>query len=204
MRRLIWLPLIVPLLWFAGFVWFLAEIRRPPEPPPHADGIVVLTGGAERVAAGLRLLREGNAGQLLVSGVGHAAALRDLATSSGLDPAAFSELAERITLGRSAGSTHGNALETQAWASRLHITSLIVVTAGYHMPRALAELRGSLPDVVLIPYAVQPPGMRSAGRAIPAPAAWRLLAGEYSKFLAVELGLEELVERFSAATEHVG
>ncbi len=196
-RRLLWLAGGVALAWCAGFMWFLAQTTLPPTPPSHADGIVVFTGGADRVGMGLRLLRDGNARQLLVSGVGREVVLRDLAALSGIDTA---PMANTITLGRLASSTHGNAQETQEWATRLHIGSLIVVTASYHMPRALAELRRSLPDVVLIPYAVQPPGLR----AMPTLASLRLLAGEYSKFLAVELGLEDLAERLSSATEHVG
>jgi len=186
LRGLLWLPVMVALGWLLGFGWFLSQIWSPPSPPPPADGIVVFTGGADRVAAGLGLLYAGHAARLLVSGVGHQAALRDLANASGLDPAVLAPFAAQVTLGRAAGSTHGNALETEAWARQFHLGALIVVTAGYHMPRALAELRGRLPDVVLIPYAVQPPGMR----AVPASGTWRFLAIEYSKFLAVELGLE--------------
>jgi uncharacterized SAM-binding protein YcdF (DUF218 family) len=200
MRWLIWLAALPVLLWCAGFAWFVGVIWQPPAAPPHADGIVVLTGGAERVGAGLRLLQDGVAGQLLISGVGHEVALRDLAVISGVEPATLAARAESVTLGRAAGTTHGNALETQEWARRLHIGSLIVVTAGYHMPRALAELRASLPDVGLIPYAVQPPGMR----AMPDTATWRFLAGEYSKFLAVQLGLAELAARLGVAMERVG
>ncbi len=201
MKRALLLCLAAPIIaWGAGFAWFLAAIWQPAAPPPHADGIVVLTGGAERVAAGMRLLQDGVSGQLLVSGVGHEARLRDLATTTGLDPAPFAAQADAITLGRTAESTHGNALETAEWVGRLHISSLIVVTAGYHMPRALAELRRRLPDVVLIPYAVQPPGMR----AISDIATWRLFAAEYSKFLAVELGLGKWAQRLGVAMERVG
>ena len=51
--------------------------------------------------------------------------------------------------------------------------SLIVVTAGYHMPRALAELRRALPDVTLYPVPVQPPAMRARRRHRPARVCWR-------------------------------
>jgi uncharacterized SAM-binding protein YcdF (DUF218 family) len=198
-RTALWLLTLPLLAWCVGFAWFLAAIWQPAVSPPHADGIVVLTGGAERVAAGLRLMQDGVAGQLLVSGVGHEARLRDLATTTGLDPAPLAAQADSITLGRNAESTHGNALETAEWVARMRIGSLIVVTAGYHMPRALAELRRRLPDVVLIPYAVQPPGMR----AISDVATWRLFAAEYSKFLAVKLGLAELASRLGVAMERV-
>ena len=65
---------------------------------------------------------------------------------------------------------------------------LIVVTAGYHMPRALLEIGRALPGVALYPAPVQPPAMRGPldlGTA-------RLLANEYDKLLAVRLGLTRL------------
>lgn len=185
--RWLLLPTAALTVWVLGFVWFVQEARSPTVAPPHADGIVVLTGGADRVAAGLRLLQAGAADRLLISGVGRAAEFPELAHRAGVDRG----LAPRVMLGRMAGDTRGNASETSEWVAEHHIKSLIVVTAGYHMPRALAELRQRLPDITLIPVRVQPPGMRD----FTAPTSWRLLAGEYTKFLAAETGLLELASR---------
>ena len=185
-RRWLILPAALALGLTLGFGVFVREAWRPASLPPRADGIVVLTGGADRVAVGLRLLEQGAADRLLVSGVGRTASFADLAHRAG----AALTLAPAVTLGRIAETTHGNAAETAAWARTNHIASLIVVTAGYHMPRALAELRASLPGIPLTPIPVQPPGMRDAASA----ATWRLLAGEYAKFLAVELGLADIAE----------
>jgi uncharacterized SAM-binding protein YcdF (DUF218 family) len=181
-----------------GFAWFVNVAWRPQVPPPHADGIVVLTGGADRVNVGLRLLADNAAELLLVSGVGRAADFPELAHRAGVDHA----LAARVTLGRLANSTFGNATETADWVALHHIHTLIVVTAGYHMPRALVELRQRLPDVVLYPVTVQPPGTRSLEEKL----AWRLLAEEYTKFLAAELGLTDLAGRagLSFSAEHGG
>jgi uncharacterized SAM-binding protein YcdF (DUF218 family) len=172
-----------------GFLWFIADIKRPSPPPPRADGIVVLTGGAERVETGLRLLAGGQARLLLVSGVAHGADLAELAHLAGLNPA---PLAGRVTIGHLAVSTRGNAAETRAWADSHAIRSLIVVTAFYHMPRALAELRPMLPDVELHPVAVH---SRLAQGLAPGSELtnWRVLADEYVKYLAVSLGLGHLM-----------
>jgi uncharacterized SAM-binding protein YcdF (DUF218 family) len=60
--------------------------------------------------------------------------------------------------------------------------SLIVVTADYHMPRSLAELRRKLPDVELIPYPVQPRNVHvNAWWAHPG--TLQLLLSEYAKFM---------------------
>lgn len=184
LRRLIWLGFVMMLAWCIGFGWFLRVAWRPPTLPPHADGIVVLTGGAERVAVGLHLLQENAAERLLVSGVGHAAEFPELAHRAGVEQS----LAPRVTLGRLAVTTRGNALETATWAATYDIRSLIVVTAGYHMPRALTELRQSLPNMVFYPVTVQPPVMRATHD----PMTWRLLSGEYTKYLAAEIGISRL------------
>ncbi|MBV8590093.1 MAG: YdcF family protein [Acetobacteraceae bacterium] len=170
--------------WFVGLVWFLRLASLPASPPLHADGIVALTGGAARVETALHLLAEGRADRLLLSGVGGGAELRALARRAGVDPAL---LAPRVTMGRSATSTHGNAQETEAWVRQNGIRSLIVVTAGYHMPRALIEIGRAVPHVALHPVPVQPPAMRDSG--IEDPEMLRLMAGEYTKWLVAALGL---------------
>jgi uncharacterized SAM-binding protein YcdF (DUF218 family) len=163
--------------WCAGFGWFLWCVSRPLPPPTPADGIVALTGGADRIHAALKLLAEGRADGLLVTGIGGNAGLRALGRQAGMD-ATF--LAGKVTLGRGATSTRGNAVEIAAWARAHHVGSLIVVTAAYHMPRALTEIARALPDVRLIPAAVQ------------TPAGPRLLAEEYTKLLGAALDLSAL------------
>ncbi len=163
-------------LWVAGFIWFLRVANGAPGASPPADAIVALTGGAGRVEAALRLLAENRARLLLVTGVGGDAAFPELARLAGV-----------------------NAAEAALWARGHGIRSLIVVTAGYHMPRALAELARALPEVTLYPAPVRPPAPQL-----------RLLAGEYTKFLAAEAGLTALDPRvaqipFAAeASEHGG
>lgn len=179
------LALAILLAWGAGFLWFLRIAAHASAPPAEADGIVALTGGAERIETALHLLAEGRARLLLVSGVARGTDLPDLARRAGLDPA---PLASRVTLGRQAISTRGNGSETAAWARAHGMRSLIVVTAAYHMPRALTEIARALPDVILYPVAVLPPALRGARDAD----AMRLLASEYNKWLAAEVGLSFL------------
>ena len=184
-RRLLRLatPLVLALVaWCLGFAWFVHRIHRPYDPPPRADGIVVLTGGADRIQTALRLLDEDRATRLLVSGAGTGVDLADLAHLSGLHAA---PLVGRVTLGHAATSTRGNALETAAWVGRHNIRSLIVVTAFYHMPRALTELHRVLTGVALYPLPVRPPGL--TGRDGPM-LALRLEVAEFTKFLIARSG----------------
>ena len=171
-----------------GFGWFVAAAERTDDPPPHAGGIVALTGGAERIETALRLLESGHADLLLVSGVAQKAGLPALAHRVDVDPAL---LAPKVTLGRNATSTVGNAQETASWVAAHDIHSLIVVTAGYHMPRALLELGRALPGVTLYPVPVQPPGMHEPGML-------RLLAAEYLRLIAAACGLSYVVHGHAA------
>ncbi len=166
------------LAWSVGLAWYIRLADAPAGPLPLADGIVALTGGAERVETALQLLARGQAPLLLLSGIGGGAMLPDL-DNGGIDAP---NLAGRITLGRLAQSTRGNAVETAAWARRERIASLIVVTAAYHMPRALLELHRALPEVTLYPLPVRPEGFSG----------WRrleLMAVEFTKYLGAEAGL---------------
>lgn len=173
--------------WLAGFAWFAHDALRHPELPQHADAIVALTGGADRVATGLRLLEDGCCQRMLISGVGHGAELASLLRGSGGAPGALpANLAGLITLGRVATSTAGNADETAAWAQANHLHSLLVVTAFYHMPRALFELGRTDPALSLHPVPVSP---RAAHGGL---ATLSLLAAEYTKFLASTAGLTRL------------
>ncbi|HVZ09853.1 MAG TPA: YdcF family protein [Rhodopila sp.] len=193
LRLLLAAPLLVVLAWGAGFAWFLGDIQRvPPPPPPHVDGVVALTGGAGRVGAAVHLLADGGAGKLLITGIGGNADLGAIAHLSGVD---LTPLATRITLGRFAASTYGNAVETAAWATQNRIRSLIVVTAAWHMPRALVELRRALPDVALYPL---PVGVEEVDAHAAQPSL-RLRAEEYSKYLLVVAGLSSWFPHREAA-----
>jgi uncharacterized SAM-binding protein YcdF (DUF218 family) len=185
--------------WLAGFVGFVRLANRTPAIPPHSDGIVALTGGADRVETALHLLADGRANRLLISGIGSGIELAPLAHRAGLDPG---PLADRIALGRRATSTRGNAAETAAWVQARSIHTLIVVTAWYHMPRALTELRRAMPGVVLEPVPVDPEASRQPGLAMA-----RLLAEEYTKYLAAWLDLTALIperEPVTARSTHPG
>ncbi len=173
---------LLSLAWCVGFAWFAYGATRAAPPVPPSDGIVVLTGGAGRIEAALDLLAQGRARLMLISGVPEHLELDEVVHAAGrtLPPA----LAGRILLGHRATSTVGNALETAAWARANGLHSLIVVTAGYHMRRALAEIGTALPEASLHPHPVQPPALSQ-----PRLGTLRLLAAEYVKWLAVELGL---------------
>jgi uncharacterized SAM-binding protein YcdF (DUF218 family) len=185
-RRLLRLLLVaaagIPVLWLLGFVWFLHLASLEATTPSHVDAIVALTGGPDRVEVALRLLANGTAGRLLVSGAGERTEFAALAHRAGLDPA---PLEQQITLGHAAHTTRGNALETAMWARDQGVESLLVVTTWFHMPRALVELRRAMPAVTVAAYPVG----RLTAEELTHGSEVRRLIGEYHKYLAARTGL---------------
>ena len=99
-------------------------------------------------------------------------------------------LAARAEIGRGAASTRGNAAEARAWIAARGLRTVAVVTAYYHMPRALAELSRAVPGVAWAPYPVPNP---------PRGAPLRAVAGEYTKYLAAASGLSAWLPAREAA-----
>ncbi len=165
----------------AGFVAFASSIVGTTAPAdPRAQGIVVLTGGAARIDGALRLLAEGRAERLLISGVNPTVSLHELAGT--IDQNLEMALACCVDLGRDARDTIGNAAEARDWAKSKGFDSLIVVTSDYHMPRSMAELAEAMPGTALIPYPVSNPELHLADWWNNA-TAFGLLVREYGKYL---------------------
>lgn len=184
--------ILLLLLWLAGLIVFADDASHAGgiDPSIRVNGIVVLTGGSERIPAGLDLLQAGFAPRLLISGVNKD---NDAEKLLGDHPAK-AKLSCCITLGTDAEDTRGNARETAAWVKKNAVTDLIVVTSGYHMRRALVEMRLKLPGVTFIPYAVRPANAHlEEWWAYPATAS--LLMEEYNKLLAAYLkaGLKKVM-----------
>lgn len=196
MKKLLAGLALISFAFVAGFVIFASAIGRPAgQPPGKADGIVVVTGGEHRLVEAARLLSEGNASRLLVSGANRMVSREDILRRSGLDPAFF----DQVDIGYEALDTIGNAEETRDWARARGFDRIIIVTSAYHMPRTLIELRRALPDVTFVPY-------RVINRKLHAERWWlhvgtaRLLLSEYIKIIpsAARLALARLARRIGA------
>ena len=184
--------LVAAAIWAAGLLAFAERVERstPAPEPAVADGVVALTGAGsnERIGAAMELLADGKARRMLVSGVSREASREDIRVVS----RAVRRLYDCcVDLGFDAANTLGNARETQEWARAMRFDSLIVVTADYHMPRAMLELRGAMPDKRLTPYPVATSVM-NAGRWWRTSGAARLMVTEYCKYLAI-LGREAVL-----------
>ena len=188
--KLLFLLALLALLWGAG-LWAFAErvaASTPAGEPPESDGIVALTGGsAVRLEAAEQLLEDGKGRRLLISGVNPQVTrpqVKEAARGVGRSWDCC------VDLGFRAANTRGNAQETAGWARYHGYRSLIVVTADYHMPRAILELGARTPGVQLYRYPVVTD--------LDARRWWRTSAGvkrmalEYCKYLAI-LGREAML-----------
>jgi uncharacterized SAM-binding protein YcdF (DUF218 family) len=171
---------VAALAWLAGLFWFVAQVpHEGPVSEAHTDAIVVLTGGSERLETGLKLLAEGYAGKLFISGVARGVDVAELLRVARRRPG---DLACCIAVGYAADNTAGNARETAEWMHANGYSSLRLVTASYHMPRSLVEFRRAMPGIVIVPHPVFPPLFKRDDWWL-WPGSAALLASEFGKYL---------------------
>lgn len=179
MRTLSSLVILGAIAYVAGFLLFVDNVTKPAAQPGRADAIVALTGGELRLDRAASLLERGLGERLLITGVDLSATKADLKrVAHGKER--FDCCAD---LGFVAADTRGNARETADWVLTHGYKSLIVVTANYHMPRALTEFSAAMPDVELKPYPVEPKDVDFA-HWWRDPRSLKLLNNEYAKYLA--------------------
>ena len=140
----------------------------PPDPMPHADAILVLSGGihaarpprptvevsdaGDRVLYAAELFRRGHAPQIICTG--------DIGTGSiGRRPEAedMADLLEMVGVPRAnivletkAQNTHEHAVNLCPMFGERQITRVLLVTSAIHMPRSLAVFHRSCPSVEYI------------------------------------------------------
>jgi uncharacterized SAM-binding protein YcdF (DUF218 family) len=182
MRSAAILALVVA-IWVVGLLAFAGRIDRleAPEEVTPADGVVALTGSTARLTAAMKLLEDGKATRLLISGVNRAASPADIRDVTKATRRYYDCC---VDLGFSATDTVGNARETATWARAKGFHSLIVVTSDFHMPRAMLELHEALPDVALTPYPVKTSEL-DAGRWWRTAEGARRMTLEYCKYVVI-------------------
>ena len=176
--------IVCGLIWAAGFIWYVNYIPKTVvNPTQKTDAIVVLTGGSERLSEGRRLLLNGLADKLFISGVYRGVEVDELLSVGKSDPRLISCC---VVLGHVAENTRGNAIETAVWMYEEGYQSLRIVTANYHMPRSLLEFKSLMPDVEIIAHPVFPENVKIDNWwRFPGSAA--LIASEYNKYVFASL-----------------
>ncbi len=163
------IPAAAFVIYALGFMLFAVFLPRGAG-EMQTDAIVVPTGGKGRIDRGLELLRDGQAKQLLVTGVDPDVKPNEFAAEYEVSPRLMQCC---ITLGFAAMDTQGNAVETAEWIEDRQVTSLRLVTTDWHMRRAALELDSAIPEDVLV--------LEDAVRSQPS---MRILFLEYNKLIA--------------------
>jgi len=174
-RMLIKAPFYLIAAWLLGFGYFTLTLPQavPEGATPKSDGIIVLTGGAGRLEAGLALLEAKVADRMLISGVNPVVEPRELSALTGTEEALFTCC---VDLDRAAPNTAGNATESNLWAQAHGYSTLVLVTADYHMPRSLILFRRAMPQATIFAHPVK--------------GEWPVLylANEYNKYVFTLIG----------------
>ena len=167
----------------AGLQHFVLTLPEQPRGTlQFTDGIVVMTGGQQRLDDGLRLLGDGKAEKMLISGVGEGVNRAVLVQELELNDSEAELLFCCVELDFTAGNTRGNATATRTWATAHDMDSLRLVTASYHMPRVLVVFAREMPELDLYQWPVTPEDLNLSGWWRD-PAMLRLLTREYAKYL---------------------
>jgi uncharacterized SAM-binding protein YcdF (DUF218 family) len=173
-------------LWMAGLFVFVRDTARliPQEPQQKRDAIVVLTGGSNRVDVGFDLLEKGMGKKLFISGVYRGLEVKQLLSRWKEEPQGNLDCC--VVLGFEADNTASNAVETVNWLKKEKFRSLYLVTANYHIKRALLEFRAVAPELDIAPFPVVPEKINMK-------LWWKdqstrnLIAREYTKYVAARL-----------------
>jgi len=186
-----------------GLIVFASSIDREQRVPQRsADGIVVLTGGLARIDQAMKLLADGKAKRVLISGVYRATTVDELKALASQGDQYFTCC---VDIDKEARNTIDNAAETSEWVALHHYGSIIVVTSNYHMPRARAELARAMPGVTIIPSSVVDNNVH-LDRWWTYPGTTKLLLSEYLKYLPAlgRLGATNLVRTLLSGGNRAG
>jgi uncharacterized SAM-binding protein YcdF (DUF218 family) len=132
------------LAWFFGFLWFTIALPGPLD-GGETDAVIALTGSRGRVERAVEVLEQGKAQRLLVSGVDPEVKPGEFAAQFGVSPRLLECC---VTLGYQAYDTRSNAIEAAEWITENKAKSVRLVTADWHMRRAMLELSHALPAEV--------------------------------------------------------
>ena len=171
----------------AGLVWFVISLPSLGDTLPlKTDGIVVLTGGEDRIETAFKLMQNHQAEKLLIAGVNPRTRLQDILKSA--SEAVEKNLAAKnhIDLDDRSVNTASNAREAAQWVRRHDLRSIRLVTAHYHMRRAFLEFSQALPDVFIVKHPVIPPFFQRTS--------W---GGNFSRFLLIWREYNKYIGAFS-------
>lgn len=150
MKKLFYIATFTVSAWLIGFLIFNHYINSFAYDDSSTQAIIALTGGRNRIIEATKLLNDGKADKMFISGVAKKASLKAIQKRNGL----ATENSREIALGKKATNTIENAIETKAWLEQNHVQSIRLVTSNYHLPRSIMEFKAQNPDLKIIAHPV--------------------------------------------------
>lgn len=138
-------------LWSFALLDFYYMTQNFPDVPHASDGVVILTGGKERIQKGMALFQKSKAKRVLISGVDKNVKL-GIIKSKQLK--GYDDFYQFTDLGYGAVNTFSNALEAAAWVKQHNFHSIALVTSHFHMPRSLWLFKKTMPEIGIFPLSV--------------------------------------------------
>lgn len=137
--------------WFLGLAGFYKSAQNFPVCKNRLDGIVVLTGGRERIQNGMALFKVTHAKRILISGVDRVVKESDIKHKQ---LKGYDDIHQFTDLGYGAVNTFSNALEAAFWARNNHFKVVGLVTSRFHIPRSFWLFKKAMPEIKIFPIAV--------------------------------------------------
>lgn len=180
-QLIIYIVGVLLLLWgigFCGFCFYAITLKYSADIP--VEGVVVLTGGVDRIQTAGQKTSELGLNALLISGVNKSVSPDKILKQLSVPDSC------QITLGYWAENTAQNAVEVSNWVLKNDFHSVLLVTSFYHMPRAMFEILKHNKSLAIVPYPVFPKTFNNSVEWVRTKYAWFLFL-EYNKFIAVHL-----------------
>jgi len=133
-------------IWLGGLWHFYNITKGFANVATLVDGIVILTGGNDRIKSGLEQTSALKAKRVLVSGVPKSV---KITTFQAIQLQGYPHILEQIDIGYGAVNTFSNALEAAVWVRNHQFRSIALVTSRFHMPRSLWLLKKAMTDIAI-------------------------------------------------------
>ena len=128
---------IACIIYLCGFVVFVQNLPKEESSfsADDTDGLIVFTGGSNRIETALNFLEKGYGKPILISGVHPDVTKHTLLKD--IDP----KHAPFVTIDYKSLSTKENVQTTKEWTTKHHLKHIGIITSYYHIPRSLFYLK---------------------------------------------------------------
>ncbi len=152
MRLKLLLLFITFCVWSYGLLDFQQATQQFLRVKNQVDGIVILTGGKDRIQTGMALFNQLHAKRILISGVDK---IVNLSVIKDKQLKGYDHLYQFTDIGYGAVNTFSNALESAVWVRSHQFKTIGLVTSRFHMPRSLWLFKKTMPEIQIFPVIVE-------------------------------------------------